>query len=722
MNFQITRVMVQYEHDVVYARQRAHTIAELLGFDRIDRTRISTAVSEIARNAYQYASGGEIEFGIDIKARPQILTITCRDRGPGIQNLDDIIDGGFSSTKGLGIGLSGTRRLMDHFYVETGSGKGTTVFLGKNLPPSAPLVAEADLAKIADFLIRMKAEDAFQEIRDQNQELLSTLAELEEHRDELERLNRELQDVNRGMLALYAELDEKAHRLKEVNDLKARFLSNMTHEFRTPLNSILGLSRLLLDRVDGDLTTEQEKQITFIRKAAEDLSGLVNDLLDLAKIEAGKVTIHPKKIFLADIVSGLRGMLRPLLVSDSIKLTFEDPPEDLALFTDGAKVSQILRNFISNAIKFTEAGEIRVWTDVLHGGRMVRFYVSDTGIGIPYELQQWIFEEYTQVEGAVKSDIKGTGLGLPISKKLAEMFGGGVGVKSEPGKGSLFWADIPSRYGEPMEEGEKEALFIDTSRLPVLVVEDDPATLLLYEKYLKGSGFQVLSAENLEEAARILSTVKPAAVLLDILICGEEAWQFLSDFKASEATRHIPVIVISILDEEDKGLALGAEDYCVKPVERKWLLAKLRNLSDRGAVEKVLIIDDEEVPRYILKGLLADTRYRILEASDGIEGLEAAERERPDVIFLDLVMPGMSGFEVLQKLKANPATQHIPVIINTSKVLDETERSMLKNQVIGILSKEASSRESAVMKVRDILQKAFMARGSAQLGKESPNA
>ncbi|MCX6071810.1 MAG: response regulator [Chloroflexi bacterium] len=707
MSTVITQVEIRYEQDVVYARQRARLIAELLGFDRNDQTRISTAVSEIARNAYQYAAGGQVEFLVEGRMPPHLIAVTVRDRGPGIQDIDAILEGRFTSRTGMGLGILGARRLMDHFHIETQPGKGTTVFLGKAIPPSAPAFTPQALVRITEALAQTRPETPLEEIRLQNQELLRALEELRQRQQELIQLNQELEDTNRGVLALYTELDEKAAQLSRANELKARFLSNMSHELRTPLNSILALSRLLLDRVDGDLTEEQEKQAAFIRKGAEDLSTLVNDLLDLARIEAGKTVVRSRECSAAEIFSGLRGMLRPLLVSESLALVFEDPGGIPPLFTDDSKVSQILRNLLSNALKFTERGEIRVSARLSEDGRAVVFSVADTGIGIAPADQERIFEEYTQVEETQQGKPRGTGLGLPISKKLAEMLGGSVGLESRFGVGSTFFAVIPIQYVEPGEAAVSEAMAAaDVTRHPVLVIEDDPAMHLLYEKYLRGSGFQALPARSIGMARQILKRMKPLAIVLDILMPGEDAWQFLVDVKGAEGTRNIPIIVVTVVEERDKGMALGAEDYCVKPVERKWLLDRLRTLSQHAPVEKVLIIDDEEVARYILKSHLADTKYRVVEAADGPQGLRLAEAERPDVIFVDLMMPGMSGFEVLHRLKGNPSTQHIPVIISTAKILDEEERKALNAEALAILSKGALSREAALEMVGAALRKA----------------
>lgn len=710
----IAKLEIHDEQDVVYVRQRARLVAGLLGFDTTGQTRLSTAVSEIARNAYQYAGDGHVEFLVQGATPPQVFAVTVRDRGPGIANIETILGGRYTSRTGMGLGIIGAKRLMDHFHVETTVGRGTTVFLGKTIPATAETVTPAVLGRIAEALARSRVTTPLEEIRLQNQDLLRTMDELRQRQDELVRLNHELQDTNRGVLALYAELDEKAAQLARANELKTQFLSNMSHEFRTPLNSILALSRILLDRTDGELTEEQEKQVRFIRRGAEDLSALVNDLLDLAKIEAGKVVVHPRRCTVAEIFSGLRGMLKPMLVNPALNLVFDEPNDVPELNTDDGKVSQILRNFLSNALKFTERGEIRVAASLVGEGREVAFTVTDTGIGIAAEDQSRIFEEYVQVEGANRGPGRGTGLGLPISRNFAKMLGGRVTVESQPGVGSTFSAIIPIDFenrsalvgeGTDAVVSELESA-VDVSRHPVLVVEDDPAAQKLYEMYLRKTGFQTLAAGSIRTARGILERVRPLAIILDILMPGEDSWRFLADVKSAEATRSIPIIVGSVLDERDRALAIGVEDYCVKPVERAWLLGKLKDISRRTPVERALIVDDEEVARYILKGNLADTKYSVIEACDGPTGLALAREARPDVIFLDLLMPGMSGFEVLHRLKADEATRDIPVIISTSKVLDEDERRALSADALAILSKDAPSLDAALAAVGKALRQA----------------
>src|SRR5215471_4864256 len=412
----LLRMDIHYEHDVVLARQRARQIAAVLKFDSQDQTRIATAVSEIARNAFQYAGGGLVEFCID-RTPEQILIIAIRDKGPGIANLNQILDGKYESRTGMGLGMLGAKRLMDRFRVEANAGRGTTVVLGKVTPHSFARLDKKDLDGLLSKIEAGTAQNPYEELQQQNKELLGALDELRDRQTELAQLNRELDETNRGVVALYAELNDKADFLQRASELKSHFLSNMSHDFLIPLNSITALSGILLDRLDGDLTPEQEKQVRFVRNSAQGLTELVNDLLDLAKVEAGKVTIRPGHFQVQGLFAALRGMLRPLLSQNSsVNLTFDEPEGIQELFTDEAKVSQILRNFISNALKFTERGEVRVSAQ-LENDKLVRFSVTDTGIGIAQEDQSRIFDEWTQVEGKLQKVVRGTGLGLPLSRK-----------------------------------------------------------------------------------------------------------------------------------------------------------------------------------------------------------------------------------------------------------------------------------------------------------------
>ena len=705
MKLNLLTMEIRYEHDVVLARQRARQIAAALRFDNQEQTRIATAVSEIARNVFQYAGQGKVEFSIADEAE-RMFVITVQDRGPGISNLKQILNGRYISQTGMGLGMLGAKRLMDYCDIQTGA-SGTTVVLGKNISPTYPRLSQSDLNSLLARIEQRSPENPYDEVQQQNKELLRTLDELRARQAELAQLNTELDETNRGVVALYAELNDKADFLQRASELKSHFLSNMSHEFRTPLNSIMALSQILLERMDGELTSEQEKQVRYIRSSAHDLMELVNDLLDLAKVEAGKVTIRPAHFQVENLFSALRGMLRPLLVQNSsVSLVFEDPENIPELYTDDAKVSQILRNFISNALKFTERGEVRVSVALGHD-RTVVFSVADTGIGIAADDQERIFQEWAQVEGKLQKTAKGSGLGLPLSRKLAQLLGGNVYVTSKPGIGSTFFVAIPISFS-----GETEVAFVpevrrelDLSKLPVLVVEDNREALFVYDKYLKGTEFQLIPAKDVKEARQALNEFRPVAVILDVLLKGEHSWDLLQDLKQQPATRNIPVLVVTVVDNKEKALSLGADAFHSKPVDRGWLLEQLQANVATETRPRILVIDDDEVARYLLRGMLANSGFRLLEAQGGQEGLVLAHEQRPDAILLDLAMPDLNGFEVLQALKENRDTINIPVIIHTSKVITESDRSRL-SAAVEVLPKQVQPRELALANLNSALLKA----------------
>ncbi|HEX2446498.1 MAG TPA: ATP-binding protein [Vicinamibacterales bacterium] len=678
---------LHHEQDVVTARQRAGQIAALLGFDQSEQTRVATAVSEIVRNAFRYTGSGVVNYSVEGETIPQLFIITVSDRGRGIANLDKVLAGRYQSTTGMGIGLAGARRLMDGFHLESGT-TGTTVVLKKLLPRRAPLADRTRLAQIARDLAARKPVGLVEEVQRQNQELLRALAELNRRQEELVRLNRELGDTNRGVVALYAELDEKAEHLRRADELKSRFLSNMTHEFRTPVNSILALTTLL------EQGPQPEPELKYLRKAAEQLSELVNDLLDLAKVEAGKIEVHPAEFEVSNLFGALRGMLRPMLVNQSVTLVFDEPDGLPLMRTDEGKVSQILRNFISNALKYTERGHVRVSAQLDSAREEIVFAVADTGIGIAPEDQLRIFDEFSQLDNPMQRRFKGTGLGLPLSKRLTELLGGRLRVDSTPGVGSTFYAAIPVTYKPPLAADLPAQVWtLDGSRQPVLVIEDAFDAQLFYEKILKGSPFQTLAARNLREARQALSRFRPAAIILDIVLAGEDGWTFLGQLKHAPETQAIPVLVVSTIDDRAKGMLLGADVYAVKPVDRRWLVETLGRLTGIGPPRRVLLVDDQEATRYVLMQFLSTGHYAAIEAQTGEEGIQKAREEQPDVILLDLGLPDMNGREVLRRLKAEPATTQIPVVIVTSARLSRKEHAMLAGSVAAVVSKDSLTRE-----------------------------
>ncbi|MEW6762403.1 MAG: sensor histidine kinase [Pseudomonadota bacterium] len=455
MNVQrILSVALDSDQDVVLVRQRARQLSELLGFSQQDQVRIATAVSEVARVACHRGSGGRAAFSLARLGPHQHLEVTINP-GTGPRKASSPAGLQEAITRSLPeLALITANRLMDSCDVEPEQGVATAITMRKALPPQA-MVQSAKLAEISERLAASPVSNTLHELQLQNQELVATMAELRERQEDLLSLTRELEDTNRGIVALYAEIEDKAERLRRADEMKSRFLSNTSHELRTPLSSIRALAQLLLDRMDGDLTTEQERQVQFIARAANDLSELVNDLLDLAKIEAGKVEVQLAPVVVENLFRALKGMLRPLVDEGRVELVFEPAEVVEAFDSDEGKISQILRNFISNALKFTERGSVTVSATHNAADDTIAFAVADTGIGISPDNLQLIFEEFSQIEHPLQRRSKGTGLGLPLCRKLADLLHGRVEVVSTPGAGSTFTLILPRRFPEPDQDGNE---------------------------------------------------------------------------------------------------------------------------------------------------------------------------------------------------------------------------------------------------------------------------
>jgi signal transduction histidine kinase len=587
MNRSLLRLDLAHDRDIVTARQRARQVSAVLGFDSQDQVRIATAVSELARNALRHGGGGSIEFSLaqtparGVSPTTHALQIVISDQGPGIPNLDDAM----SDTGGeLKLGLVAARRLMDTFDVYSSKGRGTTITLGKFLHRRTESFTPTRVAAIADELSRHGATDPTVEIQQQNRELLRSLEELRLRQEELARLNAELEDTNRGVMALYAELEERATHLRLADETKTRFLSAVSHEFRTPVNSILALSRILLHRLDGELSAEQEKQVSYIRQAAEQLSTMVDDLLDLRKVESGKLQVRVEKFNVTDLFGALRGMFKPLSIKDSVLLTFEEIGTLPDLQTDQGKVSQILRNLISNALKFTEQGSVRVTARLAADTDTIVFSVADTGIGIAPEHHRHVFDEFTQVENPLQKTVKGTGLGLPLSQRLAGLLGGTIDVASELGKGSVFSLAIPVRLTTSATLGVPA---VPAERAPqrVLIVDDSEVERYALRQFLSSSTFEVIEAGGGYDGLRLARQSHPDLIFLDLAMPDVHGLEVLKMLKAIEETRDIPVILFTSQRPDDIGEepAAAASALLLKSeLSRESVAAVIRRASSPG--------------------------------------------------------------------------------------------------------------------------------------------
>ncbi len=513
---------------------------------------------------------------------------------------------------------------------------------------------------------------------------------------------------------LFEEIQRTAERLKEVDRLKSQFLANMSHELRTPLNSIIGFSRVILKGIDGPLTDTQRTDLQAIYESGQHLLGLINDILDISKIEAGKMELTFESVDMDEIIKGVMSTAVALVKDKPIKLQQSISPGLPTVRGDARRIREVLINLLSNAAKFTEQGFIRVEaqaTPRLEGGqgRGVIVAVADSGIGIPPEKIDTIFEPFTQVDASSTRSAGGTGLGLSISKHFVEMHGGRIWVESTLGEGSTFYFSLPvEQPSSPLvkqgpEDGLEQPEPEPRQRL-VLCVDDDAGVITLFRRYLSKQGYRVVGLTDSTAAVERARQLKPFAITLDVLMPDKDGWQVVQELKADPETRHIPVIMCTILSKEKRGLSLGASDYLVKPIMEQELLAALERLDREAGRHRVLVVDDQPEDRSLLRRMIeGQEEYEVVEAASGQEAIALVRQARPDVIVLDLLMPDVDGFAVLEAVKADEVTRSIPIIVVTAKDLSQEERDTLNSRVEALLQKGLCDQQELLAEVAEAL-------------------
>lgn len=559
-------------------------------------------------------------------------------------------------------------------------------------PVAREVVEQAVLPLNAGFSRVLAAEDLLKlagELSATNAELTQQSEELRQQSTELARQSEELYRRNRT-------LDEQRLQLEEATRLKSEFLSNMSHELRTPLNSVLALTRVLEIQAGDRLTDEEKEYLSIVERNGRNLLSLINDILDLSKIESGRLELLFDQLSAAeaarDVIEGLQQLAREKGIRVELHTRGVIPP----MVTDGKRLQQILQNLIGNAVKFTAHGGVTV--RLRHEAGEIVIEVEDTGIGIPATHLEAIFDEFRQVDGSTSRAYEGTGLGLAIVRKTVRLLGGDVAVKSRFGEGSVFTVRLPldSRSGDS-DQGrllQAEAVPVGndsrTHRF-VLIIDDDAAAASLIAEHLFLSGYETVTALNGSEALKLARSVRPCAVIIDMPMTGTDGWEILRELKREPATADIPVIVVSLADDHETGIALGAVGIVEKPVNRAHLLNELNRLAGAG-VRTVLVIDDCDCDRLVIAGLLKEVGLDVHLASSGPEALSMVQEGHPDLITLDLVMPGMDGAEVLEELRCDPGTARIPVLIITSKDVSCGELERLSASVSAILPKRGLDR------------------------------
>ena len=503
-----------------------------------------------------------------------------------------------------------------------------------------------------------------------------------------------------------SELQSANQELARANKLKSEFLANVSHELRTPLSAIIGFSQILLDGIDGPVNEEQLQDITQVNKSGQSLLSLINQILDLSKIEAGKMELSLERVELPMLISAVLDSISPLAQEKGLRIDTRFPPGLPAVEGDAARLKQILINLLSNAVKFTDRGRIEVIAQP--SGRMVRIAVKDTGIGISREAQKLIFDEFVQGDGSSTRRHGGTGLGLSIVRKLVEMHGGAITVISEPGMGSTFTFTVPAwatgqGTATPLQPRPLRRPNQGLPGTAILVVDDDPSVRQLISRHLEQEGWKTVQASNATDALQLARESRPMLITLDIMMPDASGWWVLEKLKEDPQTAGIPVLVVTIVEDQRLVFALGASDYLGKPYDRGALIAKIHRLLPRLEGKRVLVVDDDAEARTMLAKILNEERADVVLATGGDEAMSLIAQAPPDLVLLDLMMPGMSGFEMVARLRAQPAGASIPVMIVSAKELTAEDVLTLNGHVQRFVAKGSIEPEGLTNAVRQLL-------------------
>lgn len=542
---------------------------------------------------------------------------------------------------------------------------------------------------------------------------------------DIEKRKFEFEKKNQELGKAYREVEELNKSVTEANRLKAEFLSNMSHELRTPLNSILALSSILLARMDGDLNEEQEKQLKIIEKSGKNLLRLINDILDLSKIDSGRMDIFNAEYAVLDFTESLRMTIMPMLKETDLEFHI-DLGEGIDIHsTDENKLKQILLNLISNAIKFTPKGSVTLQVKRTKFDDVLEYSVKDTGIGIEPSHFETIFDPFRQIDGSATRKYGGTGLGLAVTKKLVELLGGRIWVESELGKGSTFKFNLPAKFrgGTPSVLSDKEiAGMISKERIPkeslaeneiqiepnkklIMVVDDDNEFLYVMKKYISEGDYQIVTVRDCELTIEKAIKYNPDVITLDIMMPKKDGWEILQELKRTPQTADIPVAIVSMIDNKKLGYSLGASDYIVKPVVQDMLLKRLNKLSEERGLKKILIVDDDLSQAELVEEILESDDFISEVATSGEMAIQLAKRKHYDLVILDLLMPQIDGFAVLKNLQNDTLTEKMPVLVLTGKLLTQEDQRKLTGSHYYVFQKSMFSREKLLEQIHLILQK-----------------
>jgi len=503
---------------------------------------------------------------------------------------------------------------------------------------------------------------------------------------------------------LFQEIEEKGRQLELTSQHKSQFVASMSHELRTPLNAIIGLTEMMVSNAPRFGTEKAAEPLRRVHGAGTHLLGLINQVLDLSKIEAGKLELSPETVNLAPLLEDVIGTTRQLADQNKNRLILDVQANLGQLTVDPMRLRQILLNILSNACKFTKQGEVQLRVKkVVDGGNWIEIAVADTGIGMTPEQQTKLFEEFTQADSSTSRQYGGTGLGLAITRKLARLMGGDVTVTSELGKGSIFTVRLPASADSQV----KSSTGADGRRSPtagcVLVIDDDATARELIADHLKAEGFSVVTAAGGVEGLKLAKDLRPTAITLDVIMPDLDGWSVLAALRRDPELAEIPVIMITIVDEQRRGVALGAAGYLTKPIDRERLHRLVSRFRAPVPPTCVLLVEDDAVQRERMRGWLEGPQWTVREAANGREALDRLKEGKPDVILLDLMMPEMDGFAVVAALQKEAGWRDISVIVITSLDLDAKDRERLNAGVRFVLVKERFRPADLVERIRRLV-------------------
>ncbi len=694
---ELGKISVRTPESINEARRKIFDLAESCYFDEISTTRLTTIFSELVRPGR--TSGNSVDIALNLEERNG-------------QNGLSLI---FSYREKINL-IPDLARFFDFFNLRSPDGGPTTLEAFHYLPDNFPHLTDDFIATQRQKLAQLSREELLEDLQIKNEELRTSTEELlkakrlaEEATSALQSQVHELDQARRAMLNILEDLEEAKQGALEATKAKSNFLANMSHELRTPMNAILGYSEMLMEEAEDQGQEDFIPDLQKIHTAGKHLLGLINEILDLSKIEAGKMDLFLESFDVAGMIDDVASTLQPLVEKNANTLQVHSAPDLGTMHADLTKVRQSLFNLLSNASKFTQNGTITLDAAPVprDGARWIAFRVADTGIGMTPEQIDKLFQPFVQADTSTSRKYGGTGLGMTITQHFTRMMGGEISVASEPGAGTtftvLFPAEVEIKPVAPVPQPEAaEPKF--TGLHTVLVIEDDPGARDLLTRFLTKEGYHVETAAGGDAGLRLARELHPDIITLDVMMPGMDGWAVLSALKADSELADIPVVMLTIVDNKNLGYALGAADYLTKPIQRDRLLAILEKYCPPSEFAKVLVVEDDLVTLEVIRHLLEKTGIQVAEAENGRVALERLAEGQPGLILLDLMMPEMDGFQFVDHVRQHEAWRAIPIVVVTAKDLTAEDRRRLNGYVTEIIQKDARGQEELLAEVSKMVK------------------